>query len=323
MISDVAINGGGSSLQDAKNYVLASLMSKFDYSTVALLAEPTSSLVTGTIHAKENTWICLNDGGPTIPTVVSDRSKLAGKSTRICKDMPKGSEAVEEEGKTKIFNELYTWSAPFATKFLGHGAGGGTGVYKSAVIAEPGEFEITLGKGGVRKAGQYSNAAAKGGDTVVKHPSKEIKAQGGDGGANNVKTGKFQLCYAKNNACEDLTYEQSIKSTKEIAASLSRKSAFENIASDVGNSSIVGIGMGRGAEGVGSYSDNNLLYGTREAYVDSPNTNNVTGYTLKDKRTIIKENNGTSPSEDKYYNKYLDITSMEYKGGDGAVIITW
>ena len=79
--------------------------------------------------------------------------------------------------------------------------------------------------------------------------------------------------------------------------------------------------MGRGAEGVGSYSNNNLLYGTREAYVDSPNTNNVTGYTSKDKRTIIKENNGSGSSD--YTNKYLDITSMEYKGGDGAVIITW
>jgi len=320
MISDVATNGKGSTQQGVENFILANLMFKFDYSTVALLAEPTSSLVTGTIHAKENTWICLNDGGPTIPTVVSDRSKLAGKSTRICKDMPKGSKAVEKEGETKIFNELYTWSAPFATKFLGYGAGGSAGTYKSAVISEPGVFEITLGKGGVRKTGENAKAAAKGGDTIVKHPQEEVKAQGGDGGANNIKSNKFQLCYAKKDekACEDLTYEKSIKSTKEIAASLSRKSAFENIASDVGNSSIVGIGMGRGAEGVGSYSDNNLLYGTREAYVDSPNTNKIL---TQDKRIIYRETNGSGSSD--YINKYLDITSMEYKGGDGAVIITW
>ena len=96
---------------------------------------------------------------------------------------------------------------------------------------------------------------------------------------------------------------------------------FEIIKGLAGNSTIVGIGMGRSSAGYGVIAGlealdalrtvKNISFGSGSGYTVSPSLNGVT-----------TSSNNTLNNDD-YKNKVIIPPPFENKGGDGAVIITW
>ena len=99
-----------------------------------------------------------------------------------------------------------------------------------------------------------------------------------------------------------------------------KASAFENIKAQVGNSSIIGIGLGRGGQGAGSRAG-------LEEVSDSNNTSKATrsftnaSYSSTDHKQILEEKENVESGN--YNNVPIEPSEMNFKGGDGAVIITW
>ena len=240
--------------------------------------------------------------------------------------MPKGTKE-NNSASIKLFNEEYTWETPFKTKFLAYGEAGLAGEYNQTTIKEgiEGEIEITIGAGGVWKNADWKKGikGPNGSDTIVKVGNETIlRAKGGQGGKPNVQTSRYSLCFVSDDEyCMDFDGNkiEAEKSTKEIKATNIKSSAFEQIKALVGNSALIGVGLGRGAEGVSTRSLDDRISGTRKAYVSSPNTIKV--LPNESDRTVYKKTyGGANPNNDV---DYVNPSVMEFKGGDGAVIITW
>ena len=171
-------------------------------------------------------------------------------------------------------------------------------------------------------------------------------APGGRGGESNLYTHKYDLCwnFGALGECSNLDGEilkrccsssGSYGNSAYINATSAKTSLFENIRAIAGMSQVVGIGAGRGAQGAHSVSGDGVLYGTRVLI----NSSNPQSDRL---RSLIRHN--TSPQDEIQYpnghvkSRYDDMYEesrghyenlpslpkpMHFKGGDGAVIITW
>ena len=106
------------------------------------------------------------------------------------------------------------------------------------------------------------------------------------------------------------------RDTRQIFTTAGGASAFEYIKSEVQNSQIVGIGLGRGAEAAGSRAGDETVYGLRQAY-------NPTACNLSDAQKLIHKTSQSAASTPDYKNQIFLPSEFNFKGGDGAVIITW
>ena len=248
---------------------------------------------------------------------------------------------------TGSYNYIYTWTIPYATNYLGYGEAGSAGEYATTKLSKiEGSLFIKLGKGGVWKDEGWKTGkkGPNGTDTVVRMglnsitAKKVLVAKGGQGGRGNLQTNSYDLCYAndRDKACSDNSNVACCsgipKTSQEVSATNVRHSIFETIKSFVGNSNIIGIGLGRGAQGAGTSSGEFEIYGSRfgiNASADSSFNFKVAERIIYKKSSASATTGsaeGTSPSsvsKEKYKNTYLKPANVNFKGGDGAVIITW
>ncbi len=248
---------------------------------------------------------------------------------------------------TGIYNYIYTWTVPYSTNYLGYGEAGNAGEYSTTKLSKiEGSLFIKLGKGGVwnDKSWQKGKKGPNGTDTIVKmginniSAKKVLVAKGGQGGRGGLKTDNYDLCYAndRNKACSDdsniTCCEGKVKNSKEVSATNVRYSLFDAIKSFAGNSKIIGIGLGRGAQGAGTTEGEIEVFGSRlgiNATADSSFNNKIAERTIYKKSSPSSSTGSpenTSPSSvssENYKNKYLKPANVNFKGGDGAVIITW
>ncbi len=260
---------------------------------------------------------------------------------------PSASNSYGIGGSTGRYNYFYTWTIPYGTNYLGYGEAGSAGEYASTKLSKiEGSLFIKLGKGGEWTNSDWKNGkkGPNGTDTVVKMGTnnvtakKVLVAKGGQGGRGNLKTNNYDLCYAndRNKACSDNANVQCCsgiaKTSREVSATNVRHSLFETIKSFVGNSKIIGIGLGRGAQGAGTTSGEFEVYGSRlgiNASADSSFNNKIAERIVYKRSSAAattgsKENTSVSSVDaSKYKNKYLKPANVNFKGGDGAVIITW
>ena len=167
-------------------------------------------------------------------------------------------------------------------------------------------------------------------DTIVKMGGKNIlTAKGGKGGSQSLNTHRYELCYAKEGTCSKDDGSLNItcckneigkRSTKEILTTASKMSAFENIKALTGNSLLIGIGLGRGGEGAGSRAGIEELKGLRVF-------RNSSGHAVGYEDSQVKKQEGLAinydSKKDLLKNYALAPSALNFKGGDGAVIITW
>ena len=222
-------------------------------------------------------------------------------------------------------------------------------------------MQIQLGEGGVWQGNDWNRANANGTDgseTIVRilnratgSEARTIIAKGGKGGLASKRTEKYDLCYPTDesrygivetpadrgieegicrvdstrldsqfvNCCNK---ENGTRTTKGIIASSSQTSGFDNIKSQVGNSEIVGIGLGRSGEGAGSRAGLEEV-GKGRMFMNS-SAWGVPAYNPADPtrdRTIVRDIRDTVAGA--YANIPLRPSELNFKGGDGAVIITW
>lgn len=254
-------------------------------------------------------------------------------------------------GELGLYNYAFIWSIPYASNSLAYGEAGNAGEYKTVNISKlekDESFKITLGLGGVWESSKIglSKNGPDGTDTVVNvannvsNAAKEVlRAKGGKGGKQSLSTKNYDLCFAKAGTCwkdhnktnsndpkvdNCCNNENATRSSKDVISTSIRYSIFDNIKSIVGNSLIIGTGTGRGGEGVGSRAGEESLYGQRKAF-------NSTGTNLSTDERIIKGVDGdvtytTTPAtttKNGYKNMLLKPSELNFKGGDGAVIIVW
>lgn len=251
---------------------------------------------------------------------------------------------------TGEYNYIYTWTIPYGTNYLGYGEAGSAGDYSSTKIPKvEGTLCIKLGKGGVWTNDKWKQGAKgpNGTDTVVSMGESCISAKdilvakGGQGGRGNLKTNNYELCFAndRDKKCSDNPNVSCCsgipKDSKEISSTTARPSIFDSIKSFAGNSTIVGIGLCRGAEGAGTESGEFELYGPRTA-VDATADSSFNNKT-EDRTVYIKDDPSSSKgspevatcpdlpdvSRGDYKNTYMEPAQVNGKGGDGGVIITW
>lgn len=213
------------------------------------------------------------------------------------------------------------------------------------------------------KTADLNKNGPDGTDTVVNvangATSKEVlRAKGGKGGQHSRLTNRYDLCYANKGTCakrnsndviikdekgNDVAVsccddEYSSRSTIDINATIGKASLFENIKALVGKSRIIGIGLGRSGEGAGSRAGSETVGGQR-AFInasgsginyensasatnasiflkDGSNPNNLSS--LRGTPAVI--NNAKSTD---YANIKAIPSELNFKGGDGAVIILW
>lgn len=268
-------------------------------------------------------WLCLS-----LPTKSCGVSGSAGKSMDNC-DNTTGINT-NSQGR---YNHIYAWTMPYSVNRLTYGEAGEAGEYKSTKISQVvAALKIKLGKGGVwANDGDWKSGkqGPDGTDTVVSMGDKTVLvAKGGKGGKQSQYTNRYDLCYAKpgvctlgdktTNCCES---EKGTRSTKDILITAGKMSAFENIKALVGNSLIIGTGLGRGGDGAGTRA------GVEENY-DKRYFLNASGYGVNYPTSSVfqppqNEFATGSANENDYENKALTPSEMNFKGGDGAVIITW
>jgi len=263
-------------------------------------------------------------------------SGVKGKQTgNICpEDKRKG---IGTDGK--IYNHIYSWSVPYRYNSLLYSQAGEVGEYKSTKVPKiTGPIEITLGRGGVWSGTNWKNANTKGqdgGNTVVRMNDKNIlTAKGGKGGKSVTQTSAYDLCIANNSGtCYENTKlkaldatkvscchgESGTHSTRDIIMTAIKYSTFENIKSLTGSSKIVGLGLGRGAEPAGTRSNHEQTYG--EVYFTNISASG--SYTGSRKITASAKSAAGSTAETNYKNIPIKPSALNFKGGDGAVIITW
>lgn len=231
------------------------------------------------------------------------------------------------------YNHIYAWTMPYSVNRLTYGEAGEAGEYKSTKISQVvTALKIKLGKGGVwanDEDWKTGKQGPDGTDTVVSMGTKTVLvAKGGKGGKQSQYTNRYDLCYAKpgvctlgdksTNCCES---EKGTRSTKDILITAGKMSAFENIKALVGNSLIIGTGLGRGGDGAGTRA------GVEENY-DKRYFLNASGYGVNYPTSSVfqppqNEFATGSANANDYENKALTPSEMNFKGGDGAVIITW
>ena len=249
-------------------------------------------------------------------------------------------------GKTTgRYNYIYTWTIPYATNYLGYGEAGSAGEYATTKLSKiDGSLFIKLGKGGAwtNDGWKYGKKGPNGTDTIVRMgensivAKKVLVAKGGQGGRGGLKTNNYDLCYAndRDKACSDNTNIQCCsgiaKTSREVSATNVRKSIFDTIKSFVGNSKIIGIGLGRGAQGAGTASGEFEVYGSRLGINATADISFSIAQRIVYKKSSPSASTGapegtspTSKTADKYKNGYLKPANVNFKGGDGAVIITW
>ncbi|MBR3605788.1 MAG: hypothetical protein IKL52_07150, partial [Candidatus Gastranaerophilales bacterium] len=244
-------------------------------------------------------------------------------------DKQREAEYNKSEG---TYNHIYTWSIPYSVNQLAYGEAGEAGQYATTRISQiTGDLIIKLGKGG--KPNTSKKADVNGTDTYVKMSGKEIlRAKGGRGGSSDVKTHKYDLCYAVAGQCKSsenssdkvscCNSEQGSRSTKEIIGTAVKMSLFENIKALTGNSTIVGIGAGRGGEGVGSRAGSEELY--NERFFMNSSTYKTNDEDLAERTLWNKSKDKlNTPKNETYTNNEILPSAFNAKGGDGAVIIVW
>ena len=248
---------------------------------------------------------------------------------------------------SEIYNYIYTWTIPYSTNYLGYGEAGSAGEYSSTKLSKiDGSLFVKLGKGGVWSDDSWKKGkkGPNGTDTVIKmglnniSAKKVLVAKGGQGGRGSLKTDNYDLCYAndRNKSCSDNSSitccEGKTRDSREVSATNVRYSLFDTIKSFAGNSKIIGIGLGRGAQGAGTSEGEIEVFGSRlgvNASADSSFNNKVAQriiYKKSSPSSSVGTPENTSPASvasDKYKNKYLKPANINFKGGDGAVIITW
>ncbi len=248
---------------------------------------------------------------------------------------------------TGLYNHIYTWTIPYSSNYLGYGEAGSAGEYSTTKLSKiDGSLFIKLGKGGVWSNDTWQNGkkGPDGTDTIVKMgkdsstAKKVLVAKGGQGGRGKLKTDNYDLCYAndRNKACSDnenvVCCDGTVRNSREVSATNVRYSLFDTIKSFAGNSKIIGIGLGRGAQGAGTTENEIEVFGSRFAI----NASAASSFDSKVSERIVykkaspqsstgtpEETNPSSVTSDKYKNKYLKPANINFKGGDGAVIITW
>ena len=313
--------------------------------------EETNSVVEGRMALDSGLLKCAVDGDHTCDCGVDGRDGRASVKdpTRggIGSVIPDSSKTYGMGNATGRYNYFYTWTIPYGTNYLGYGEAGSAGEYASTKLSKiEGSLFIKLGKGGEWTNSDWKNGkkGPNGTDTVVKMGTnnvtakKVLVAKGGQGGRGNLKTNNYDLCYAndRNKACSDNANVQCCsgiaKTSREVSATNVRHSLFETIKSFVGNSKIIGIGLGRGAQGAGTTSGEFEVYGSRlgiNASADSTFNNKIAERIVYKRSSAAattgsKENTSVSSVDaSKYKNKYLKPANVNFKGGDGAVIITW
>lgn len=242
-------------------------------------------------------------------------------------------------GGKYYYNHIYLWTMPYKYNQLTYGEAGQAGEYKTTKIAKVDKpLQIKLGRGGVWKTPAPSETpdwekgtkGPDGTDTVIKigddFASGKVKliAKGGKGGSQKQMTDKYDLCYPYENAgvCKNnsastkcCNNEKGTRSTRDIISTALNLSAFENIKSLVGNSLIIGTGTGRGGEGIGTRAG-------LEEVGDDRYFMNASAWNLSNgNRIVLHENN--KAEDGTYENKVVSPSEHNFRGGDGAVIITW
>jgi len=240
-----------------------------------------------------------------------------------------------------IYNHIYTWTIPYMFNRLTYGEAGQAGEYKTTKIAKVDKpLQIKLGLGGVWKTPAPSETPAwekgtkgpDGTDTIVKmgddfNSAKSVLvAKGGKGGSQKQLSDKYDLCFPYDNAgiCKGdgtnqtkcCNKEKGTRSTRDIISTALNLSAFENIKSLVGNSLIIGTGTGRGGEGAGTRA------GVEEVGKQRYFMNSST-FLSESERTILIDNPPKEAVDGTYENKVINPSEHNFRGGDGAVIITW
>lgn len=241
-----------------------------------------------------------------------------------------------------IYNHIYAWVLPYRTNSIVYSQAGEAGEYKVAKVPRvTGAFNITIGKGGVWSANdEWKNGKTQGpngGDTIVKMAKSRsasaafknvVTAKGGKGGTRTLQSNSYNLCYPSiDNSCKSLDgtsettccqNENASRSSADIIETAIKYSAFENIKSLVGQSELVGLGLGRGAEAAGTRAGNETVSEEIKIY----NISYAEGCNAcHDKRVVYEK--GSSSTADNYKNTPIKPSALNFKGGDGAVIITW
>ncbi len=249
----------------------------------------------------------------------------------------------------QIYNYIYHWTIPFTMNYLTYGEGGNAGEYKSTKVSKiDGTLKINLGKGGAWTNSSWAQGknGPDGTATTVDLESQSgstkriLTAKGGKGGKGSLQTNRYDLCHAKvsstDQTCKNPAFSngtsasggisnstvccsgsEPTRTSQEILTTAIKYSAFETIKSLVGGSNIIGIGLGRGGEGAGTRSGEQELYGYRTITNTSSSVN-------WPKISVLNENSkGTAPKNNQYKNSLLEPAALNFKGGDGAVIITW
>ena len=255
-------------------------------------------------------------------------------NNRVTKSSDTRGIDVSDSGDGKLFNHIYSWTIPYYSNRLVYGEAGQAGEYKTTKVEKiTGPLTIKLGVGGKwnDETWKQSKQGKDGTDTTVNMNNQNIlTAKGGKGGSKSLYTNRYDLCYNKKDECKR-TYETTNdkvsccdaelgkRSTKEIYTTASKQSAFENIKALTGNSLIVGIGLGRGGEGAGSRAGIENLIGLR-VFRNSSGHNIGYGSSSELKR----EEGGYQTDLRRNFTNYpLAPSELNFKGGDGAVIITW
>lgn len=243
-----------------------------------------------------------------------------------------------------IYNHIYAWVVPYRINTITYSQAGEAGEYKTAKVPRvTGPFNITLGKGGVWDNSWNSKTQGpNGGDTIVKMGKDRkgssynhvVTAKGGKGGSRSLLSNNYSLCFAEastdankgicydssGNAISCCQNEQGTRSSKDIIETAIKYSAIENVKSILGQSQLIGLGIGRGAEAAGSRAGKEMVAGSMKIYNISYSAS--CGTACSSKRVVYSKGNTTATNDD-YKNTAIKPSSLNFKGGDGAVIITW
>lgn len=243
-----------------------------------------------------------------------------------------------------IYNHIYAWVVPYRINTITYSQAGEAGEYKTAKVPRvTGPFNITLGKGGVWDDSWNSKTQGpNGGDTIVKMGKDRkgnsynhvVTAKGGKGGSRSLLSNSYSLCFAEastdankgicydsnGNAISCCQNEQGTRSSKDIIETAIKYSAIENIKSILGQSQLIGLGIGRGAEAAGARAGKEMIAGSMKIYNISYSAS--CGTACSSKRVVYSKGDTTATNDD-YKNTAIKPSSLNFKGGDGAVIITW
>lgn len=244
----------------------------------------------------------------------------------------------------QLYNHIYAWAVPYAINSITYSQAGEAGEYKVAKVPRvTGAFKITIGKGGVWSSGDAWKKGTiqgpNGGDTIVEMAKNRnananykniVTAKGGKGGSRIAQSENYNLCNANSNkvkcqasnggnSIDCCLNENGTRSSKDIIETAIKYSAIENIKSLVGQSELIGLGLGRGAEAAGARAGNEIAGGPVQIYnisYDKKCTECAAKRMVYSSGSNATPNNSTS-------NTPIKPSALNFKGGDGAVIITW